>query len=307
MTFTSIAVRFWLSFASYEKPPTILCTQRAGLKHRGFPATKNGNTKSPKGIHQTKWWKLHNWDHFLGYIFTSSFHMLPVTPNQNFEIFFFSHKRDATCCYWWLALLTLSPAMGHRANLSLGYVSRSTLRMIRQRFSWPLGISLYKRTRRLAVFWARKNRTLSNKRLNFSQIPHSKHKTWKKCKQCWKLPLLKGWTLMTVITWKPAVAVHHPSTWNPQKPDTVALKKCYKNPMVSRSYIQEPLVLYWRPKKLGKKLCSLPKSQLKQANFKSRLPVADQKDVRRFICWLVDWLDWLVGSKLKLLLVSSQT
>ena len=25
------------------------------------------------------------------------FHMMAATPNQNFEIFFFSHKRDATC------------------------------------------------------------------------------------------------------------------------------------------------------------------------------------------------------------------
>lgn len=219
MAFRSIAARFWLSFASYEKPPTILCTQRAGLKHRGFPAAKHMQQKMATPSHLKENTKQNGESFTIEIIFGLHIYIFFSYAACDFKPklrnHFFSHKRDATCCYWWLALLTLSPAMGHRANLSLGYVSRSTLRMIRQRFSWPLGISLYKRTRRLAVFWARKNRTLSNKRLNFSQIPHSKHKTWKKCKQCWKLPLLKGWTLMTVITWKPAVAVHHPSTWNP--------------------------------------------------------------------------------------------
>lgn len=153
---------------------------------------------------------------FLGYIFKYSFHMLPVTSNQNFEIIFsVTSAMPHVVTGGWHCWHWMSPAMGHRANLSLGYVSRSTLRMIRQRFSWPLGISLYKRARRLAVFLARKNRTLSNKRLNFSQIPQSKQKHGNHENNAKNFHCLKGWTLMTVITWKPAVAFHHPSTWNP--------------------------------------------------------------------------------------------
>ena len=190
MAFRSIAARFWLSFASYEKPPTILCTQRAGLKHRGFPAAKHMQQKMATPSHLKENTK-QNGDSFtieiiFGlhiYIFFS-YAACDFKPKLRNHFFSVTSAMPHVVTGGWHCWHWLSPAMGHRANLSLGYVSRSTLRMIRQRFSWPLGISLYKRARRLAVLLGTKKSHLVQQKAQLLTDTPEQTKTWKSRKQC---------------------------------------------------------------------------------------------------------------------------
>lgn len=193
MAFRSIAARFWLSFASYEKPPTILCTQRAGLKHRGFPAAKHMQQKMATPSHLKENTKQNGESftieiifglHIYIYIYILFICCLWLQTKTSKSFFSVTSAMPHVVTGGWHCWHWLSPAMGHRANLSLGYVSRSTLRMIRQRFSWPLGISLYKRARRLAVLLGTKKSHLVQQKAQLLTDTPEQTKTWKKWKQC---------------------------------------------------------------------------------------------------------------------------
>ena len=193
MAFRSIAARFWLSFSLPTKSLQRFCARSGLVSNIGV--FQRLNTCNKKWQHQVtsrktpnKMAKASQLRSFLGYIFIYIYILficclwLQTKTSKSFFSVTSAMPHVVTgswhCWHW------LSPAMGHRANLSLGYVSRSTLRMIRQRFSWPLGISLYKRARRLAVLLGTKKSHLVQQKAQLLTDTPEQTKTWKKWKQC---------------------------------------------------------------------------------------------------------------------------